>query len=79
MKSNWLTKLDGKETLWIRVPGFIVGLLFILMFPLMAWSGHASILSAIGAVFIGIMFVAYGLGGSRLLLKVMPSTYVRKL
>ena len=79
MKSKRLTHLEGKESLWIRVPGFFVGVIFIVLVPIMAWLEQASILSAVAAVFIGVLFVAYGLGGSKLLLKVLPSTYVRKL
>jgi hypothetical protein len=79
MKSKWLTHLEGKESLWIRIPGFIVGVIFIVFMPVMAWLEQASILSAIAAVFIGVLFVSYGFGGSKLLLKVLPSTYVKKL
>jgi hypothetical protein len=79
MKRRRVTRLEGKETLWIRIPGFIIGVVFIVLMPIMAYLEVVKVLSAIAAVFIGTLFVAYGLGGSKLLLKVLPSTYVKKL
>ena len=79
MKRKRLKQLERRESLWIRVPGFFVGVIFIVVMPVMAWLEQASVLSAVAAVFIGVLFVAYGLGGSKLLLKVLPSIYVRKL
>jgi len=79
MKSEMDKQLDTKGSLWLRIPGLLMGLVFIVFFPVFAWQDQASTLSACSGVFIGVLFVAYGLGGPKLLFKVLPSTYVKKL
>lgn len=79
MKSEKEKQLETKGSLWLRIPGFLIGLVSIVLFPVLSWQDQASVLSAFSGVFIGALFVAYGLGGPKLLFKVFPSTYVRKL
>lgn len=58
----------------IRVLGAIVGFLAILVFSLMLFSQHASLLSSISGIIMGLVFLIYGLGGKKTLSKILPAT-----
>ena len=79
MNPKRLVSLPGKESLLIRICGVLVGVAFIVVFGILGWLGEMPKLQAVCGTFIGFVFVSYGLGGSKLLLKVLPSTYVRKI
>jgi hypothetical protein len=56
----------------IRAVGFIVGSIFLLVFPLAGYFSFMSALSATTGTLIGIFFIAYGLGGNNLISRLFP-------
>jgi len=56
----------------IRVLGFIVGLLFVVASPLMAYSGEQSLIQCLSSFILGILFIIYGVKGNEGLLKILP-------
>jgi hypothetical protein len=76
---NRLTELDGKESAIIRALGIIFGVISIMGAPFLYWEGTFEIHELLGSIFLGILFTAYGIGGSKLFLKILPTTHIRKL
>jgi hypothetical protein len=58
----------------IRALGVIVGLLSIVVFSIMLFSQHDSLLSSISGILTGLVFLIYGLGGKKALSKILPNT-----
>jgi hypothetical protein len=76
---NRLTELDGKESTIIKALGVIAGVTSIIGAPFLYWEGSFEIHELLGSIFLGILFTAYGVGGSKLFLKILPTTHIRKL
>jgi len=56
----------------IRVLGVIVGLLFVVISPFMAYSGQESLSMCLSIFLLGVLFLIYGVKGNKGLLKIFP-------
>jgi hypothetical protein len=79
LMSKRLTELPEKETRLIRIPGLLLGIFGILCLPYKLIESQLPLHIGLGGMFLSIMFILYGYGGSKLFLKVFYTTRVRKL
>jgi len=69
----------NEESKIIRILGFAIGVFAVLLFPLAGWAGLTNILSSISGALMGLIFIIYGLGGRKLLAKILPNAASEKL
>ena len=63
----------------IRILGLIVGLLFLIIMPIMVYSGQQSVIEGLSSMVIGMLFIIYGVKGNKGLLKILPKNANIKL
>ncbi|MBU3003114.1 hypothetical protein [Paraglaciecola arctica] len=63
----------------IRLLGIIVGLLFIVLAPVMAYNQVESLAMCLSIFLMGIVFLVYGVKGNQGLLKILPKNSNLKL
>ncbi|WP_293751498.1 hypothetical protein [uncultured Paraglaciecola sp.] len=63
----------------IRILGLIVGLLFLILMPIMVYSGQQSVIEGLSSMVIGMLFIIYGVKGNKGLLKILPKNVNIKL
>jgi len=76
MSRGRVRRLKGKESLWIRIPGLVIGCAGLLLMPYLYFVDSASLVDVLLGMFICVIFASYGAGGSLLVFRIIPTTYV---
>jgi hypothetical protein len=63
----------------IRILGLIVGLLFVIVFPIMVYVGQQSVIEGLASMAIGVLFIIYGVKGNKGLINILPKNANIKL
>ena len=78
MSPKRIKRFKAKESKLIRVLGAAVGVLILIAVPYLYLQAQLPIGVALGGLFFSILFIAYGVGGSELFFRVMPTTSISK-
>ncbi|HEB27463.1 MAG TPA: hypothetical protein ENI05_06770 [Porticoccus sp.] len=63
----------------IRVLGTLTGLFFIIMSGFMIYIGQDTLTSHLSGLFLGVIFIAYGVGGKKALSTILPGLAKNKI
>jgi hypothetical protein len=74
-----ITHLSGRESKILRLAAFLIGCIGLAVLIFTPVLEDLPIHSQVAAYVLSTMFAIYGAGGSKLLFKLVPTTYVRKL